>query len=275
MRSILIGLLFPLSLTAADTTPWFDYDSEWALDASFTERVVVDDAPFLDKWANIYALSLALYPEPYINVEISGQIANTYRSSLEFDQIELAATYQWLDDVLDDPVTLNTGALVRAVGNNALHIPLLYHNGTFESVAFVSVGKEWSCGEVWIKRLFGTFLAGIANKGSPWIEALVSYKWNICDTHRIGLFCTGYQSFGNKSLEWKSPFSFLKLWKDVVTFDGYAEYRTTRVFLGADYAYSLKEWGFLEASCSYGVVAVNAPKHVIEAKISWIVPFAL
>ena len=71
----------------------------------------------------------------YENWTADAQItaANTHHQGFGFDNFRLTGSYQWMDDILDDPLSVSFGLSYIAASKTALHDISSFHHGQNEA----------------------------------------------------------------------------------------------------------------------------------------------
>ncbi len=263
---LLLGLL-PVLLNATDFKPWYprnlelqpqatySYQSYQTVDTvhGFAHRPAYND--FLD-------LSLSGAYSQYA-IELETLLAATRHRSFGFADLRFTGRYQWLDDVIGDPCTLTTGLTLTQVFSQSRHDNSFFYHGGIEVEAHVAAGRELSCREFWQSRYWGVLGFGVADEGSPWVRANLSWEHNWWDTMSATVFLESLWGFGGEGLHLNKHFH------------GYGPIHHQSIDLGFRYSYTLECGGV--ATCGYArrFYALNCPRCVSEWCVSFLYPFGL
>lgn len=188
--------------------------------------------------------------------------ADTRRQSFGFDNFRITGRFQWLSDIIDDPVTLTTGLVLTGASETALHDISSFHHGTFEAEANVSVGKEIECLQDWVIRYWGVFGIGIGNHGSPWVRGDLAWEKNFCQDGVLRLFANTLWGWGNHSLH-------------VRHFKDYGPVRHRSLDLGLRLTKATPCWGTFYIEYAYRIIASNFPARTNLLLFSYTYPFGL
>ncbi len=268
MKRCFLLALAPLVGSALEVKPWLGNEWEFQFDTAYTYSRypnVQDGHPALRSPSNDQLLTFDLgvvAPTPNWDFQLEAEIANTPRQSWGVRSGAVQARYQWLDDILGDPVSLTIGANLRVVAHHSLRdVSCPYHsyvNGEING----AVGKEWSKQAFWRWRAFAFAGVGMANRGSPWTRALISFMGNQEDRHQYAVFAIGYWGFGTQ--------------REVMTrdFDGYGKIHHQSIDLGLGYRYLLDFWGSFTFSYAYRLYARSFPERVNFFTLAYELPFS-
>ncbi|MES2273793.1 MAG: hypothetical protein V4487_06340, partial [Chlamydiota bacterium] len=136
-----------------------------------------------------------------------------------------------------------------------------YH-GNVDFEANFSVGKEFDASDCWRFRIWGFGALGHANRGSPWVRAIVALETNINDLHKWALFAEASNGYGRHSRV------------EIDHFHGYAKIRQKSIDLALRYGYRMGVWGTLRLEYQRRVLAKSCPAHVNAFIISYLLPFS-
>lgn len=260
-------LLFPAFAQSTELAPWYSRylelqpQAEYRFQAYNTlntkhghkHRIARD---------NYLTLSLSGAYDVY-SVELETTFASTRHVSACLADARLTGRYQWLDDVLGDPVSLVTGVTAIQTLKIARHDLSNFYHGGIEGEFHLAVGRETSCQQFWISRLWGLFAIGVADLGSPWIRADVAWDHNGWDDHEFSLFARSLWGLGGENLNLEKRFK------------GYGPIAHQSIDLGIRYSFLLENGGFVGIGYSYRVYANNCPRCVNQCYASLLYPFGL
>lgn len=266
MRKCALFCLIATQAFALEQEPWFGNAFEWILKTDYTYSrftSVANSVCPLSSPSNDHLVVLdLLFSPPEYSATFEAELVETPRQPFSWRSFALQAEKEWLDDIAGDPVSLATGLNFRAVSTKSLHdISSPYHaNGNLE--ATVSVGKEWSQEAFWTNRLYALFGVGCGNRGSPWVRSLLSYGYNIEDTHHFSLWGETYIGTGEQT--------------EVLIdhFDGYGKIAHRSLDLGVSYAYLFSIWGSFHFEYVRRVIARSFPERVNFFTFRYELPFS-
>lgn len=266
LRNLL--LLLPLSLFGLDRLPW--YCTVWEF--TFTPTYTYSEYPRVQNGIPVHqakshdhvlGFDLGVSPAPTWQIDTEVEFADTPRQSMGLRSLALQARYLWLDDLLGDPVSLTTGAVIRGVTRHSIRdVSCPYHSYlNFEINA--AVGREWDRGVDWRVRTFGGGSLGQANHGYPWLGVFGVFEGQFAHAHRLGLFLDGAMGFGHH----KHVF--------INHFNGYASVAHRNIDAGLKYTYVFEVWGQLSLAYTRRLYARSFPENVNFFTISYMLPFSL
>jgi len=268
MRLRKLLFLLPISLFGLDRIPWFCNVWEFTFTPTYTysrypdvqNGVPKNQTPSHD---HVLSLDLGFSPSPQWQIDSEAEFADTPRQSMGLRSIAAQARYLWLDDLLGDPVSLTTGAVLRAVTRHSIKdVSCPYHSYMNYEIN-TALGREWDRGFDWTFRIFGGASLGIANHGYPWTSAFWIIEGQMHHAHRLGLFVDGSLGFGHH----KKVF--------INHFNGYASIEHRNIDAGVKYTYVFEIWGQLSLSYARRLYARSFPEKVNFFTISYMLPFSL
>lgn len=182
--------------------------------------------------------------------------------SFGMDAIRFTGRYQWLNDVVGDPVSLSTGVTVSSIFPPARKNVATFDHGGVACEAHVAVGREMSCMQYWTSRAWGVFAAGIADVGSPWLRGNIGWEHNWCNTHYFELSADSIWGLGGDEL-------------NLCYFYGYGSIQYQAIDLEVRYSYQCDFGPLLSAGYGYRVYARNAPQNVnfVLLRVEWPLSF--
>ena len=269
MNKWLIASLF-LTVTGAaiEVQPWFGDVYEFHFLGSYSYswfHSVQNSVPKYDQFfqTNLLYFGLDFSPSPIWSIDGDIQFADTSAVSCNFRTAALQARYLWFDDIVGDPISFATGGSVRATATSSLKDVSCPSHGNVDFEANFSLGKEFDASDTWHYRVWGFGAVGHANRGSPWVRAIVSFEMNIADLHKWAIYASGVNGYGRHTHI------------DVDRFFGYARVREKAIDLGARYGYRVGVWGTVRFDYLYRVLAKSAPQNINTLVLSWLLPFSI
>ena len=182
-------ILSPLMGFATDLKPWYDRYLEIQPKATYifqSYSKIKTGEGTLHRSSNDHFLNFSVSGAyDRWSAELETTFAATRHRSFGFCDARLTGRYQWLDDVVGDPVSLVTGVTLTQACKIALHDPSCFYHGKFEAEMHLAVGKEIACEQFWTSRGWGVLGLGLADTGSPWIRADFAWEQNWCDVHEF------------------------------------------------------------------------------------------
>jgi hypothetical protein len=266
MKKWLIALL-PIFGFSLELQPWFGDCLEFHFLGRYAYsrfNKVENGTPQLTHpfQVNLAYLGLDFSPTPEWSVDADFQCAeSTKEHPFGFRTAALQARYLWLDDIIGDPVSLATGASVRATGSAALRDVSCPSHGNVDFELNVAAGKEFDVNECMRFRLWGYGAVGHANRGSPWVRAILSAESNYDDKHKWAFYADGMNGYGRHTHV------------HIDHFYGYARIRQKSVDLGVRYGYALSVYGTLRFEYIRRVLAKSCPENVNTFMVSFLMPF--
>ena len=170
-------LLLASALPALEVQPWFcdvyefDFTTSYAYSRFHTVQGGVPQltSPFN---VNLLQLGLEFSPSPEWSLDGEIQLADTSAAHFNFRSGAFQARYLWLDDIVGDSISLDTGASIRATSSTSLHDVSCPSHGNVDFELNFSLGKELDVSDTWRWRLWGFGAVGHANRGAPWVRAI-------------------------------------------------------------------------------------------------------
>lgn len=188
--------------------------------------------------------------------------AQTREHHFNMDAIRLTGKYQWLNDIIGDPVSLSTGLTLSTIFPACRRNLATFDHGGIGCEGHIAVGREVSCMQFWTSRLWGVFAMGIADVGSPWLRANFAWEHNWWDRHRLELAADTIWGLGRNGL-------------DLHHFHGYGPVQYQAVDLALRYNYQFDCGLVLGAGYGYRVYARYAPENVNFVMLRIMYPFGL
>lgn len=259
--------LLPLAGMATDLKPWYSRYLEIQPKATYLYQhynSINDGHHNASRTSNNNFLTLSVGGAYDIySVELETTLAATHHRSFGFCDFKLTGRYQWLDDVVGDPVSLVTGVTVIQDFKIARNDISCFYHGGIEGEFHVAVGREKVCEQFWTSRWWGVGVFGIADIGSPWIRADLGWDRNWWDVHEIGLRMYTLWGLGGERLNLEKHFH------------GYGPIHHQSIDLCINYHYHSECYGIFGAGYAYRVYARNCPSYVNMVELSYLYPFGL
>jgi hypothetical protein len=267
VKKILFTLFAPLALFCLEVQPWFGDVYQFHFLGSYAYSRFPSFShgnPQLNEMfqSNLVYLGLDFSPSPVWSIDADMQLADTSASDFYFRSIALQARYLWLDDIIGDPISLVTGASIRATSSTGLRDLSCPSHGNVDFELNFAFGKEFEASNDWLFRSWFYGAIGHSNQGAPWVKGIVSLETNIHDCHKWALFAQGINGYGRH------------VHVNIDHFYGYARIREKAIDLGIRYGYRLDVWGTLRLEYYRRVLAKSAPKDVDTFVVSYLLPFS-
>lgn len=268
MRSLLVALLLaPTVCFGLLEKPWFGDIFEFHLLSTFMyshyNKVNGANPPLADP-SNDFLLNfdIDLTTSPEWSYDADLEFVETPRQSFSFRSTAAQARYLWYDDIVGDPISLVTGLNIRYVGTRSLHDVSCPYHATMNIEANIAIGKEVDRRGDWLFRFWGYGAAGIGNRGSPWVRAIVAIEGNFDNQQQWSIFGRGEHSYGRRNTI------------NINNFDGYGKIRQKSIDIGVGYGYCLGPWGTLKAEYSRRVLAKLCPENLNNFIFRYFLPFS-
>jgi hypothetical protein len=261
-------IFFLPSLQAIEVQPWFGDVYEFHFLGSYSyswfHSVQNGRPPFHDFFqSHVIYSGLEFSPSPVWDVDADLQLSDTSATSFNFRTAALQVRYLWLDDIVGDPVSFATGGSLRVTATRSLKDVSCPSHGNADFECNFSLGKEFDASDSWRFRFWGFGALGHANRGAPWVRAIVAAEMNHNDIHKWAVYAHGVNGYGRHTHI------------NVDHFFGYAKVREKVIDLGIRYGRGIGVWGTLRVDYLRRVLAKSAPQNVNTLVFSWMLPFSL
>jgi hypothetical protein len=269
LKKLFYSLLsLPFCLGALECQPWFGdvYEFHFLGSYAYSQfHKVQNGTPQLTHvfQSNLVYLGLDFSPSPEWSIDTDLQVADTTQESFYFRTWGLQGRYLWLDDIVGDPITLTTGANIRVMSTTSLHDVSSPYHGNVDFELNFALGKEFDAADTWRFRAWAYGAVGQANRGSPWVRAIVALETNIEDAHKLGLFALGSNGYGRHTTVL------------IDDFNGYAKIRQKSIDLAFRYGYRIGVWGTIRLEYQRRVLAKSCPQNVNTFILNYLLPFSL
>ena len=266
---ILFLVLFcgPNPLIGVEFSPWYGEVLEVE---AFTDTCVEFYPKFATKHHpshqahcdSFFTLGASIAPSDDYCFELETVAALTHHQKMGWNLISLTGRTQWSNDIVGDFVSLSTGLTLTQVLKSGLHNISAFNHGGIEVEAHLAAGKEYSCGEFWVSRLWGVVGYGIADLGSPWIRGDIAYEMNWWNNDQWRLYIKSIWGLGQDAL-------------NPNCFHGYGPINHQSIDLGVNYGYRFESEFMVSLDCCYRVYAHNCPENATNVSISFFYPIGL
>ncbi|NGX46561.1 MAG: hypothetical protein K940chlam2_01753 [Chlamydiae bacterium] len=267
IRAYLFLLLLCSTAFATNQLPWFGnvWEFEWRPGYTFYQgksSTVPNEGSRVNQ---TLSNSLALTVWPQWNIETELLLTHTLDIDFAYEAFLITGRYQWLDDVVGDPIALTTGATASFPGNRFTHLFHFFYPGDINIELHTALGKQWPIDpcNIWAKRVWGYAAIGFANRGSPWLRARLAYDQHFSKCGSIELFTHYLYGWGSDSLPTLQPFT------------GFSSIAYRALDLGAAGNYRLGVFGTFSLEGTYNLYAEKYPEHSYAIKASLLIPFSL
>ena len=255
------------TLYALEEEPWFhpplNFHAKTALDGSFFTGVNNGINPFDYHSTNIEVIAGLLAPlTPKWDAEIEVELEGTTMTNFGFESLALQIRRLFLNDIVENFMSLDMGANIRAVPQKMLFdVAIPYHSiWNFELTA--ALGKEFANRDDWLWRTFISGAVGQANRGYPWLKANFDIKAKAFKYYIFSAFLRSYFGLGNRTLI------------NVHNFSGYAFYKHQNVDVGATFTILFSAYGSLNLSYTHRFYAKTYPEDYNAFRITYDLPFS-
>ena len=260
-------LFFPLFVFGLEVQPWFGDVYEFHFLGSYAYsrfNKVQNGMPQLTSPfnSNVAYLGLDFSPSPEWSLDGDIQFADTTQQNFNFRTVALQARYLWLDDIVGDPISFATGGSVRFTNSNSLHDVSCPSHANADFEFNFSLGREYEANDSWRFRTWGYGAVGHANRGSPWVRAIVSIETNYEDLHKWAIYADGINGYGRHARV------------NTDHFNGYAKMRNKSIDLGIRYGYRIGVYGTVRFEYMRRVLAMSSPQNVNAFIFSYLLPFS-
>lgn len=257
----------PVFVFATELRPWTDRDLEIQsrttyLLQSFSDVSAPHGPTHYGSNDSFLTFSLPLSFVQY-SIELEATAAATRRHSFNMDNVKLTGRYQWLNDVIGDPVSLITGLSISEVFRRGRHDIGIFHHGSFETEAHISIGKEVTCYQFWTSRWWSILGLGMGDVGFPWIRLDGGWEQNWWDLNKMQIFGHSLWGLGNRNLSL------------VRHFPGYGKIQHQSIEIGTRYS-RLFECGLtVSLEYAYRIYSKNCPRNVNLFLVQLHYPFGI
>lgn len=211
-----------------------------------------------------FELGAALPYRENLSFELEAVAAHTSYNGFGMDSILFTARYRWMNDITaEDPFSLTGGITASQVFKPGLRNLSAFYHGGIQGEAHLAIGKECSCMQFWMSRLWGVVGFGVADLGSPWIRANATWENNWWNNHQTQIFARTLWGLGHDSLNLCE------------TFHGYGPINHQSIDFGLGYTYLFNCGATLSFEYAYRLYGWNCPKKVNIASIQLFYPLNL
>ncbi len=250
-----------------EISPWLGNLWEFEFTPSYSYSFypqVQNGYPVMKKAAhdNLLTGNMSVSPFETWGADLEVEFSGTPYQLMGYRSIAFQLRKEWLNDMMGDAVAFTSGASIRGVSRHSLKDPGCPYHSDVNVELNSALGKEWDRGMGWVFRAFGWAGIGMANHGSPWLRGFLSCEGEAHQTHRFGVWTTGYFGFG--------PNHQVK----INHFHGYASIHHQSIDVGAQYAYIFERWGFFAFTYAYRAYALSFPERNNFFTLSYTLPFS-
>ena len=255
------------NLSATELAPWYPRNLELQPKVSYAFQTYRDinthhgnkKRPSDSSFVNLsLSGALSIYA-----AEIEVNFAETAHRTFTFSDVRLTGRYQFLDDVIGDPVSLVAGVTVIQDLRLARQDLSCFYHGGIEGEFTLAVGKECVCEQFWTSRLWGVAGIGIADIGSPWLRFDAQWDNNWYDLHELSFFIDTLWGLGGRGLSINHPFR------------GYGPIHHQSIDLGVKYSRTFCSGAIGTIGYAFRPYALNFPRFVSTFYVSLLYPFGL
>ncbi len=258
-------LFFPLVIFCIEKSPWLGNPYELTLDVEYSYSFYskYDSANLTDtKQDHIFYIDLDCpFPNGY-SFDAGLELVDTNKQDFGFRSFFIRGVRLFLDDISGDAFSLTVSSRIRAVNHKSLKDISCPNSGEVEIEGNLSIGKEISFSEFWAFRIWGSFILGIANRGSPWIDGIFAIQGNKKDLYTVSFLVKTRNGYGNRTTV------------NIDHFKGYGNIRESYVDLIARVGKTLGVWGEFLFEYKRRVHAKRCPKGVNTFTFIYLLPFS-
>lgn len=256
------------SLYAIDRYPWMErvLELEARTTQEYTHSSTIDGKEgTFDKrlYNNVTTLAALVTPWATINTEFDLSFNQTQKYDFNLDAFTIAARRQWMNDRVDDLVTVTTAAALCIPYWGHLRDLSSQHHGKFEVELSCSVGRELAVSQERYWPLWAAFYCGQSLEGRPWLGGELHCGFVCHQTHRVDLFAAAERGLGTDRL------------KESTHFLSWSHMHYEWVDLGMRYTYDNDRLWSAYAALASRVVAHLCPKNVLSIEAGLVIPFGL
>ncbi len=271
MRKYILMAAFLLgnnSAYALQAQPWFSevYEFVFFSRYSFAWYPGISHAivqPAGTSHINLLHFDLGIAVAPQCSFDADFELSETSRQSFGFRSLALQGRYLCMDDIIGDPVSLSVGFNARYTGHSAITDVSCPYYGDVDFEANIALGREFEVRlSPWRTRLWGFGSLGQANRGSPWLRAIIGFDASYQEMHRLAMLFNAAHSFGRRRNI------------DINNFHGYGKYRQKFIDLSLQYGLRMGVWGMLSFEYRRRLLAKTCPENVNTLGISYLLSFS-
>lgn len=198
-----------------------------------------------------------------LSAELEATLAYTKKQRAAVDNLRGTLRYRWLNDIIDDCVTVTPGITITKAFKHSVHDISSFHHGEIEAELHVGLGKEFSCEEFWTTRVWSVIGLGMGNHGYPWLRGDISVQKNVWNCQQFGLHLYTLWGLGHRNI------------KPHKSFHGYGPIAHRSVDVGVRYSYLFDCGAIFSAEYVRRVYARNFPSNANQFLISLMYPMEL
>src|SRR5579872_459593 len=166
------------SLMAFEEIPWFGIPLEAYLNVRYTyaeyNKVQNAHPPLRNpSRSHLICTGLDFVASPVLDAGVEIEVTHTPKLDWAVRSMAVQGRYLWLDDIVGDPITFNTGVIFRWVPPHSLtDISTPYH-ARYNTEVNAAIGKEWGGWKRYLYRSYGFLGIGMAETGYPWLRTFM------------------------------------------------------------------------------------------------------
>jgi hypothetical protein len=255
---LLLFFLLPIVCGATDLKPWYGYEYEFEMRATFLYQNFdqISSCNHLEKHTEndgFLTLSVA-YPFKRYCCEFEATVADTRVQNYRWDNFRITGRFQFLGEIYGNYLTAVAGLILDEPLSQALHDVSSFHHGHINGEAFLSFGKEYDQFRWWTIVGLGT-----ADRGSAWVHEDVAFEYLFEESHLFRGFVHTLWGMGKNKL-------------NTINFKGYGKIRHQSVDVGVRYGYDWGCYGRLSIEYARRVHALNFPKNTNLVFLEYYLP---
>jgi len=268
LRALPLLLVLFTAVSATHYEPWFEPDLLPQITGKYTfqtyPRIKVGRRS-LKRHSTDHFVGAAAYLAGFNDYcgELEVNTADTDAHSYGFENVKLTARYLLMDDIQGDPVSLAVGASASYASIRFVRDLGAFHHGRREYFGHLAVGKEWDCGPIWVNRVWGHLGFGVADQGSPWMNAEISYAENRMNRLQYRFFLNTLVGFGDRDIPTTTPFK------------GYGAIQHRSVDTGIEWSYLVNDCFTVGFQYAYRLWAYNFPAQNHRITLQVMYPYPL
>lgn len=265
--AVIICSVLAATISATELKPWIgsQYSTEFNANCLLQQFRKIDahcgsrKRPEFDSFYNFGAHVVS---SENTTLELEFSLLNTRQRAFGLDSLRLTGRYFLLNDIVGDPISLAAGITFSKIFQDARRNIATFNHGGIACEAHIAAGKEYSCEQFWMTRIWGILGAGIADVGSPWLRANIVWERNWWEIHQLRVFADSIWGFGGNNLT-------------LHHFKGYGSINYQAIDVGMRYGYRFANNALLSLAYAKRVYGRNCPLYANLLKLELCYPFSL